>query len=438
MATLSPKSIVKSVIRVNLLKTILETSDILYIKGVAKKTVAKQNTSLIKILDRISKSQDKDKTSLAGLLHNQKIVVESQGEKKQEEVSFSSIDKDSRFVTINLGHTFEIVFAASAIAAIKKRPPVNDAASNIIMDMVDEQDVVDVLYDILKETGKLRYLAPGYSMKNKQHDDILELHYDVNSLAYKGLENFISDKTTDLTEYNKKKNKLITPALTYMNSREVNEVRYTLFTNGVVDTYAVTLVGGAQQKPDVKISIKTQGKKTENIRLISLKLNSKSFGVVKGSTQSTMNALFANMGITITLAPGSGLPYIRKAYRTLVTTFNNLPQDEQIKSIQLFLKNFYAGKDVKENSIEVLKFSGGIKNPKVFRRVYEEFSENYLNMFKNKEKLVAKFSKDLLEFQFPDKSTFLQIRVRYVEGGYRHDIEERPGLQKLIGTSPLS
>lgn len=430
MAALTPAQLIKNIDRVLLLKEILKTDGILYKVGVNNpQKVAPfnkgkgKNQEVIEILEKATKN---NLSSIQNELRGKGIYFGNE----TSTTSFSKIEKDSRFVEINLGHTFELIFAAASIAAIKSRP------NNLIgtMPIVSENDVKTILFDAIKGKGILKYTAKGYSLSNDAtHNDILQLHYDKNSLAYKGMEKFISDND----EYNNKKNKLITPALKYVNSPEIKTIRETLFTNGVVDTYTVNLIGGEQQKPDVKISISREGQRQDEIKLISLKLNSTTFGVVKGGTEESMQTLFSKFDIPISVNKKGNI--VKNSYISAKDSFNKMSIDSQLQTVQKALNEFYGG-SVIEKGFEVLKFTTKTKSTNVFKRLFKEFTEKYKNEYKNKKmkiELVSGTSGISLIFKFPDNKSFLKIRNRTIEGNIRHEIEEMSGLQKLIGTQPI-
>ena len=430
MAALTPAQLIKNIDRVLLLKEILKTDGILYKVGVNNpQKVAPynkgkgKNQEVIEILEKATKN---NLSSIQNELRGKGIYFGNE----TSTTSFSKIEKDSRFVEINLGHTFELIFAAASIAAIKSRP--NNLTDT--MPIVSENDVKTILFDAIKGKGILKYTAKGYSLSNDAtHNDILQLHYDKNSLAYKGMEKFISDND----EYNNKKNKLITPALKYVNSPEIKTIRETLFTNGVVDTYSVNLIGGEQQKPDVKISISREGQKQDEIKLISLKLNSTTFGVVKGGTEESMHTLFSKFDIPISVNKKGNI--VKNSYISAKNSFNKMSIDSQLQSVQKALNEFYGG-SVIEKGFEVLKFTTKTKSTNVFKRLFKEFTEKYKNEYKNKKmkiELVSGTSGISLIFKFPDNKSFLKIRNRTIEGNIRHEIEEMSGLQKLIGTQPI-
>lgn len=428
-SNLAPKEL-KDKDRRNTLKTILKNGGVLYVNGRERKiTPNKKNAPLIEALEN---------NDFGSTLKVYFSAADSLG------TPLSKIDKDSRFVTINLGHTFEIVFAAAAIAAIKLRPrnlQQKTDGKNRIMPDVEEKHIKDVLEKIVNsDKSTITYKVLGYSFNSTPHHDILKLTCEKNTLAFKGAKKLIEDET----EYNSKKNKLITPALAYMNSNEMKKIRKTLCFNGVVDKYHVTVMGAEQTKPDVKISVERGNKVVEKEgRLISLKLNSRTFGTVNGGTYDILKTLFENFSIEITKDVEDN---VKAAYEQAANKFNSKDIDTQISSIQEALKNFYSGAGSKRvGGTEVLKFSTKTKTPGVYKRLYEEFAQKYKDIFANQKMKASVEVKDektplYLKFHLPNEtSSFLHIRCRLVEGTLRHEIEEgEKGMHQLIGTSPVN
>lgn len=431
MAKLSPSDLTKNIDRVNVLKEILTTGGFLYKVGeITKKKVIANDPRNIDIIKVLKKASISNLSIIKNDLKGKEIFFEN----SERGISLSNIEKDSRFVEINLGHTFEMIFAAAAIAAIKLRPI--SATSKSDMPKVTENDVKEILVDITnKKTQKLSYEAPAFSLINGTHNDLLNLNYSKNSIAYKGVEKFIKD----IEEYKKKKDKLITPVLQYVNSPEILTLRNELFYNGVVDNYIVEMVGEEQQKPDVRIIIKRGNKKVAETKLISLKLNSMTFGSVKGGDEKNLKILFSKFNLDIKIPKSIKENKVVYAYEQAIIAFNNMTLDKQLNAIQFALNQFYAGSQVIQEGFEVLKFTKN-KTAAVYKRLFEQFTEKYTERFASK-KMKAELSTTnsgfSLIFKLPDNKGFLRIRNRVAEGNIRHEIEEMAGIQGLIGTTSL-
>lgn len=448
MAALAPKEI-KYLDRLNTLLTIMKTGGFLYEKNSAtkyhvltesngKNGASKElsdglaaNNEIISILEK-AKIQDLTQ-GVPGLRGLRVYFKEKDG--KLKNLPFSNIEKDERFIDINLGHVFELIFCIGLVVAIKKRPK-GDCA-DCKMPPVIETDIISCITKLLKKgDGKLTYPAMGC----QGEEDTIQLSCPPSSLSFRGLNKLWNNQT----DWKKVKNKLIPPVLTYVNLTNMHNLRLRLFTNGIVDVYNVTLIGSKQEKQDVAVTITSEDKKIENITgkisQISLKLNSKTFGSVKGNDAPSLKKLFDNFSLNIgTLKRIGDVPRVHEAYTNAKRDFDNKNSNEQLKIIQNALNTFYSGSSTGKENFSVIKFQAS----DVYSRDFQNFSENYIKMFSKPAGLPqikttiepsrAFTNTGKLIFSSPDNTNFLTIRFRISGGKYRHEIEEQTGMKKIIG-----
>jgi hypothetical protein len=451
MTALAPKEI-KYVDRLNTLLDIMKTGKFLYeINSATKYEVLTQedvkngaseelqaglatNNKIIKIL---TNAKNKDLTQGVPELRGLSVYFKNKNTQgKLKNLPFSKIEKDERFIDINLGHVFELIFCIGLVAAIKKRPTPTGNCEDYTMPPVDEEDITSCIEDLLKKKGELTYTAMGC----QEELDTIQLSCPPTSLSFRGLNKLWNNQQ----DWEKVKNKLIPPVLTYVKLKNTHNLRLRLFTNGIVDNYNVTLIGSKQEKQDVEVTITSEDKKIENITgkisQISLKLNSRTFGSVKGNDAPSLVKLFKNFSLNIgTLGRIGDVPRVKEAYTKAKQDFDKKTSEEQLKIIQNALNTFYSGSSTGTENFSVIKFQAG----NVYSRDFQNFSENYIKMFGKpaglpKIKTTIEPSRAFtntgkLIFSFPDSTKFLTIRFRISGGKYRHEIEEQAGMKKIIG-----
>lgn len=440
MTDLRPAELIKGVDRVETLINILKKQQVLYssegLRGEyypEDPKVCPENYELIELLQKLKNNLPALAVALSGGIDKKnpkKVVVQLNGVGPLIKWNLNQIQKDARFIKINMGHVFESVLGAGFAAAIKKRPHLADCnvSDTFVMPDISEKDIINVIEEVVQH-DIVSFDAIGCQGEH----DVVTLFYETNSLAIQGLKQIFTDRK----KWREKKNSLIQPALAFLHSENIHSIRERLYLNGIVDYYNIGIVGGEQQKADIQIEIKTKDKKLREKKtsLYSLKFSSVStFGTVKGSGRKELQNLFNNFNISIGKSKN-----ICSAYEKAAQNFNAKSLAQQLNSIQKALEHFYA-KGM--TSIEVLKFT---KND-VFKRSYAEFTNIYELLFKDK-KMVAKLEPELpktndvkLKFCLPydpdatrqELRPFLQIRCRLVENSYRHEIEDVAGGMKIV------